>query len=613
MIGLKLKPNENRKHIGLGLMCLVFAFTSFATNAQQRIEIQPSEGDMTPIVRSALESISEKEVIIVFTKGTYRFLPDYASEKYSTITNHGNGLKKVIFPLEGFDSVEIEGNGSKFIFHGQIAPFQFEDCDKITIKNLTLDWDIPFTFQGEVVAVDSIEGWRDLKPFTEGYSWEFKNNRLTFPIIDGFHFTELGNTLAFDPMTKRVAHGAWDITSRPRWVEQMPNGILRFHELLRQYPKVGSILHSKGEHELNRYAPALHVKSSKKIVFDNITIHHALGMGFLFERTEDITISNCGVFVAKGSDRVVSTIADATHFANCKGDILIQDCRFEHMLDDGTNVHGTYVEVDEVIDSLTVRVALKHFEQMGFEFAGVGDEIWFVQQPSPKRASENKVVSISYINEQYMEIGFKKLIPASLTKGDILENKTWNPTFTMRGCTIKDHRARNIVLKTPKKIIIENNNFSSMMSSIFFRGETFFWFESGAVEDVLIRNNHFEYCAYSGMEHAVLNITPRLGKTFDQTELYDRNIRFENNTINTFDSRIVWADRVDGLVIKNNRINHSQTAKQHYPNAAQFDFSHCNDVLIEKNTFEGAAFKFLEADETTRKTLVIKKNKGFSE
>ena len=50
-------------------------------------------------------------------------------------------------------------------------------------------------------------------------------------------------------------------------------------------------------------------------------------------------------------------------------------------------------------------------------------------------------------------------------------------------------------LKTPGKIVIEDNDFSSHMSSIFFRGEMFHWYESGAVEDVLIRNNRFDYCA----------------------------------------------------------------------------------------------------------------------
>ncbi len=65
-----------------------------------------------------------------------------------------------------------------------------------------------------------------------------------------------------------------------------------------------------------------------------------------------------------------------------------------------TNVHGTDVEVDSVIDERTVRVGLKHFEQLGFEFAGEGDEVWFVHQPSSERALVNQVLSVEVINDR---------------------------------------------------------------------------------------------------------------------------------------------------------------------------------------------------------------------
>ena len=596
-----------RLHLLLGL----FLITAFGVSAQEVIKFEPQVGDMTPIVRKAIAGLSQKQVKLVFAEGTYTFYPDYALEHYSTITNHGNGLKKVIFRLVGFDSVEIEGNGAEFLFHGQVAPFQFENCGAIKVNNLTIDWDIPFSFQGEVIAVNEKDGWRDIKPFTDGFSWELKGGRVSFPNIDGFSFDYMGSTLAFDKAHKRVAHGAWDMSSNPRYVEELANGNLRFHEPLKHYPLVGSILHSKGDKAHNRYAPAFQVKESQNIHFEGVTIHHALGMGFLFERSENIVISKCGIFVREGSDRVVSTIADATHFANCKGDILIENCRFMHMLDDGTNVHGTYVEVDKVLDEHTVRIGLNHFEQTGFKFAAAGDEVWFIQNPDPSRGPVNEVSEVKYINEKFSELTFIDAIPKNLKKGDIVENKTWNPVFTMRGCTIKDHRARNVIIKTPEKIIIENNDFSSMMSSILLRGETFFWYESGAVNDVVIRNNNFKYCAYSGSPHAVMTITPRLAKSFDDSLLYDSNIVFANNTIENFDTAIIWADRVNGLTIRKNTIKRTTDAKALYPDRAQFELINCQNVLIEKNTYKGISVKSLEADETSRTTLKMKKNRGF--
>jgi len=594
------------------IIAIIVASTTFGiAQNPNSIIIKPIDGDMTPVIHQILERAKTNDIHLIFEKGVYRFMPDYAIGKYLEITNHGNGYKRIIFNFNGFRSVTIEGNGSEFIFHGQVMPFLFEDCNSVNVNGLIIDWDIPFTFLGEVTGVNEEEGWRDIKPFKEGFSWRIRNGKLEFPNIDGFSYSILGSTLAFDAREKRPVHGAWDIDSDPRWVEELPNGNLRFHEALKHYPPVGSLLSSKGDREHDRYAPAFDFKSSSNIELNGIVVHHALGMAFLFERSENIRLINSGVYLREVTNRVISSTADATHFCNCKGSILIENCRFENMLDDGTNVHGTYVVVDEVIDTYTIRTKLMHFEQRGFEFAAPLDELWIIRQPSPERSETAVVSKIKVINEEFTEISFDSELPDGVKPGDILENKTWNPEFTMRGCTIRNHRARNVVLKTPLKTVIEENNFSSMMSSVFLRGETFFWFESGAVNDVLLQNNTFDYCAYSGSEHSVLNITPRLGKSFDQSIIFDRNIRFINNTIHTFGNRIVSADRVDGLVIKNNKIIKTYEAPELYPGTPLIELFHCQNSIVENNSYEGDCETAIKVDEHSNKTLIAKNNTGF--
>lgn len=595
--------------IGVSILMLLMVFT---VSAKEIIEIKHAEGDMTSIVRSAIENAKDKDIQLVFEKGIYAFSGNYAIGKYLYITNHGNGFKKIVFNFEGFNSIEIKGQGSEFIFHGAVAPFVFEDCTNISVTNLTIDWDIPFAFQGDVMAINKEESYIDIKPYTKGFSWELRKGKIIFPAIDGFEYANLGSTLPHNKETKAVDFGAWDMHLEPNYVEKIKGDQLRLHQKsIRHFPRVGAVLNSKGNRELDRYAPAFLTRRSKNVLFDNVIIHHALGMGFLFERTDGINILNSGVYIREGSDRVISATADATHFANCKGNILIENCRIEGMYDDGTNVHGTYVEVDKVLGPKKVRVALKHFEQMGFQFAGKGDEVWFIKNPNPQRASEGVVSSVDVVNEKYIDLTLETNLPSDLKQGDILENKTWNPVFTMRGNIIRDHRARNIIIKTPKKIVIENNDLSSMMSSIMLRGETFFWFESGNVEDVLIRNNRFVHCAYGGAEHAILKVSPRLGRTFDQAGLYDRNIVFENNSIETFDNRIIWADRLDGLIVRGNSIKQTFTEKQQYPEAYMFDLVNCKNVEIYKNSYQGNCEKILRADEVSKKTLTFKKNKGF--
>lgn len=598
------------KLINVGLWVLMI-FGHLNVLSQQEFVFSPGQPDYSPLVREAIQKTNGAGIKLVFKKGTYFFRPDFSFGEYRYITNHENGYKHIAFPLKGFSSVEIVGEDAEFIFHGQMFPFLIDSCSNVKIKGIRIDWDIPFLFQGEVVAVNKEEGWRELKPSTDGFSWKIHNHHLIFPDVDGFTFSSLGSSLPFEKNPKRVAHGAWDFSSNPERVERLPNGNLRFYEKMKYYPPVGTILNSKGPKGENRYAPAFQVISSKDVVFEDVIIHHALGMGFLAERTDNVTIRDCGIYVREGSPRVVSTIADATHFCNCKGKILVEGCRFEQMLDDGTNVHGTYVEVNKVLSPKSLRYELKHFQQTGFVFAGVGDSIWFIHAPSPARAEVRCVTGVKVINERFAELTFSEPLSSGVKEGDILENKTWNPEFTMRGCTIRNHRARNVVLKSPLKTVIENNHFSSMMSSVLFRGETYYWFESGAVEDVLIRNNTFEYCAYSGSEHAVLYITPRLGKQFSKTEAYDNNIRFEDNHIRTFDSRIVIADRAKNLVIRNNVIEKTYDAPPLYPDAPLFELIHCDGVEITNNKYTGEYKAAIVADSSSKKRLVVEKNKGF--
>lgn len=587
-------------------------WVSLAAQALQVVEIAPDQSDMTPVVRAALANANDKDLKLVFQKAAYRFRPDSVAAEYRYITNHDKGLRKIIFKADGFDSIEIEGNGAAFVFHGQAAPFVFENCGQVTMSNVSIDWDIPFMFQGEVVDFDRKEQWRDIKPMTDGYSWKLKDGHLAFPEVDGFSYPDLGHTYAFDPKTKEVVYGEKGMHSKPERVEQRSHGILRIHEKLRQDLTVGSIQCSMGGGEI-RYAPGVYVLSSSNIHFDGVVIHHALGMGFLFERASNIVLENSGVYPSDGSDRVGSSVADATHFCNCKGDILVENCRFEGMFDDGTNVHGTYVFVDQIIDAKTVRIELRHRQQKGFTFAEAGDQVWFVHQPSPDRAGVNRVVAVKRVDEVYSELTFSEPVPKKLAVGDALENKTWNPSFTMRGCSIGKHRARNIVLKTPLKTVIENNRFiSSDMASILFRGESFKWFESGQVQDVLIRNNYFSYCIHGASDQAVLYISPRTGKTFSQTAVYDQNIRFIDNTIETFDNRIVLAERVDGLVFKGNTIRQTKTAQPHYPDAPQVELLNCRNTQISGNEYQGGSPAVVRVDPVSGATLKLRDNKGFA-
>lgn len=138
----------------------------------------------------------------------------------------------------------------------------------------------------------------------------------------------------------------------------------------------GLLYISKGPNKFNRYCPAVHLTDSKDILLKGVTIHHAGGMGVIGEKTENIHIDGLQVVLRKGTERILTTTADATHFCNCKGQLLIENCVFENMLDDASNIHGSYVKVCDRLDSHTLLAKIGHFQQ--FDYHLRREEIVFV-------------------------------------------------------------------------------------------------------------------------------------------------------------------------------------------------------------------------------------------
>jgi hypothetical protein len=77
-----------------------------------------------------------------------------------------------------------------------------------------------------------------------------------------------------------------------------------------------------------------------------INLYSAAGMGFLFERSSNVHLKNCGVRRRPG--RPMSITADASHFSECNGTVHLDGVHFEGQGDDGVNVHGRFYDVQAV-------------------------------------------------------------------------------------------------------------------------------------------------------------------------------------------------------------------------------------------------------------------------
>ena len=114
---------------------------------------------------------------IEFEKGEYHFYSDFCREEFFYVSNNFDSLKRSPALMSDFDHLTIEGNGSEFIYHGEITPFIIDNCRHIELKNFSIDWERPFYSQGTVC--ETHEDFIVIK-ISPDYPYRVKGDKLLF-------------------------------------------------------------------------------------------------------------------------------------------------------------------------------------------------------------------------------------------------------------------------------------------------------------------------------------------------------------------------------------------------------------------------------------------------
>lgn len=601
------------KRINLSLLLLftIIAQSLFAQEFRLSNYLKEGEKDATLSVITMLQDASKyKNSKVVIEKGTYHFYPEKAYEKYTFITNHDNTLRRIAFPVNNVDGLTIEANDSKFIFHGIMMPFNIENSKNIDISGLTIDWHIPIHSESMIVANDTTNHTFDIR-IADNIPYTIRNEQLFF-IKEGFEH-DLAHAILYDPKRKAIAYNTTKYTPLkitdnieirnkdnfdfPYYVDfrspeydaqdqeyiikakEIKPGLVRIYGSKKPLPPVGMVMISKGRFGKDRIANAFYINKSSNVKLHNITIHYAGGMGILGERSSDITIDSVNVIANPDKQLMVSTTADAAHFAGCRGKVVVNNCNFRHQLDDAINIHGAYVLVEDILAPDKIGVRLGHFQQAGFEFAEAGDTIGFVNtKDSSEVVFKSVVKSFNKLNKDYYVITLNESITDKLSKGFVVENVDWYPEVTITNSQFADNRARALLLKSPKKTIVRNNYFSNMMPALLISGGiNTWWYESGGSQDMLIEGNTFGDCSYGGANEPVITI----GGRFNGKGRMLGSIIIRNNVFNNFQPSILKARGVTYLEFTNNTINNSKTFPPLYPDEYVLDIKQVETLKIK--------------------------------
>lgn len=498
----------------------------------------------------ALAAAGARSVRISIPQGTYHFYPSAAQRMSLYISNHDQqDFLPVGIPLVDVKNIELDGQGSTFMFHGLMQPMLIMDSSHVTCRNISIDYATPFYAEGKIVA---IEDGKTTLEIPERFSWCVENGQF-FTRGDGWQ-VRAATALGFHEDGRMVATGRAGDAYWGGKATQTGNNRVQFEQDARLLGfDVGQILVLR---IWNRPYPAMVLHQAENTLLEDVVFHSSQGMALLAQMSRDVTIRGGGC--VRGDARVHTAGADATHFSNCGGHISVRNALYEGMMDDAINVHSTCLSIEKVISPRQVELRFMHPQAVGFDVFPVGSTLQFIKGKTlENHPSLGKAVAVERVDERTVRLTLEAPLPEGIGVGDAVENADYYPSVDFSHNIVRANRARGTLFTTPEPVVVDGNQFiGSSGSAILLAGDAQGWYESGRCRNVIIRNNLFEHnliCRYQFTE-GIISIYPEVKEPSDQNERYHENILIENNTFISHRVPLIYAISADNIIFRNNKV-----------------------------------------------------------
>ena len=541
---------------------------------------RPGSGqDSTAAVEKAIAfALENHRALVKFPRGRYDFWPAAAAKRRLFISNHDDLAERAVaMPIEHAHGLTLDGGGSEFVFHDSILPVAVADSDGITLRDFSIDYATPHIVQARVVGSS---GDTATLHIDDTGTYEVKNGAISIR-AEGFE-QPAHSSVVFDPVEKGLVPGTgdnWQLFKTT--AEALGPGMVRVSGL-KQHTRPGDVLVLWNGDRPN---PAIFVGGSTGVTVSHVNVYGAQGMGFIAQKGEGVHLDGFNVELKPGSGRYVTTMADATHFSNCRGQLTIENGLFENMLDDGINVHGSYLRVAGRPAPDTVTLEWGHPQTFGLEFAAAGDQLRFVHPQTIEPYATATVADVQRIDDKHLRVRFTGALPASVALRDGVENLAWRPTVLYRHNHIRHNRARGALFGSQASTVVEDNFFDHLSGpAILFSADASYWFENAPAHNVLVRHNRFVDTNTGTFGPAPIWIDPPFQPAESASYFSVRNIRIEDNQFDLLEQPIVYARSVEGLSFLNNTVtyNHADPAT-----GPAFSLNHARCVDVSQNTVPG--------------------------
>ena len=472
-------------------------------------------GLTTAQARQAAEALKDGQTLSV-RKGVYHFDATGAKRVFLAPSNNDAGEKDIVFPLFDKHDVTVDGNGSTFIFHGSAFPFAALKGENVHVKNLTVRSAVSPCF-----PISVKEHRADGVLFAVGAgaaAWSVKDGELSI-VYDGSVVSSKERAIrihALDRFEVRFLLTRAYEKSYDKDKTQAPFSLVTFektgeNEIFARYLKddhksCEKVPYAAGRplcvNLATRERVAFFFEDCERAGIENVRVESWAGMGFVAQRSKDLSVRRYQVLPAKGD--LATTSADMMQFIACCGQVLVENCEGQDSMDDVIDIHGNYLRLEH-FDFTNFYLRAMHPDHAGFFPVRPNDRLAFLR-PSKGRAPWKNDIWVESVRPDPSDpmhvaiVKFKNIVGQRATpiKGEevLVENVTLYPNVIFRNNTFRHYPC--LRFSGRGDYLIENNHLENAQSAMLLLDHPHYWYECGPINNMTIRNNTFIGCNDQG-------------------------------------------------------------------------------------------------------------------
>ena len=485
----------------------------------------------------------------------------------------------------------IDGNGATLITrYENVMPavactdaFYLENCDHVTLKNLTITTDTPINMTAVVESYDETAGAFVLK-VDDCYAVTGREVLLAMTSFDaeGSPDRRFASFLRNpDPTAIKVLHNEIICFANhigPTYEYLGGNRFrMRVSDLEFAFPpQIAPGLRLCIRHTM--YGPSvITLRDSSNTCLQDITLPAVPGFGVtVLTRCHNLTIDGLHLPLLDPEHTLMASNCDGIHIVGLTGKLIMKNCLFDGLGDDALNVHSTAGTVTAIAPDRPV-FKCNYCKKtpdgvLPAHWCAEGDLLRFFE-PETQQVTATAVVCA--FEDGYVTY---RDLQGEPSVGDMVQNVAFTPACEIENCVVRNSRARGFLIQT-ENVEIKNCSFFGIAGSPIKAAPAFVrWYEVGPCKHLCIHDNDFEKWGEGNLKTPAVAVYTRHSGNDETITGLHRDIRITDNRFSRKSGLCIEVSSADQVVVTGNRFFGRED-----PAAPAVGTINCRDVRIEGN------------------------------